>query len=76
MINEYGLDGVECYYTTFSEEQINKVLNICKERNLFISGGSDFHGKSKPDVEIGIGHGNLTIPTDIIKPWIGKINLY
>lgn len=76
ILRNYKIDGIECYYTTFSEEQTNKVLNICKERNLFISGGSDFHGKSKPDVEIGIGHGNLTIPTDIIKPWIGKINLY
>ncbi len=74
ILTNYKIDGIECYYTTFSEEQSNRLLEICKNKNLYISGGSDFHGSSKPDVDIGTGFGNLQIPTEIILHWIKKLN--
>lgn len=76
ILHNYKIDGIECYYTTFTEEQHNTILNICKSHNLFISGGSDFHGKNKPDVDIGIGFGNLKIPNSIIDNWIDKVKLF
>ena len=75
ILSNHKIDGIECYYTTFSEEQHNKIINVCKERKLYISGGSDFHGKPKPDVDIGVGYGNLQIPTSIIKNWISQVKL-
>ena len=74
ILDNFKIDGIECYYTTFTSEQHEKVLNICKERNLFISGGSDFHGKIKPDVDIGVGYGNMQIPDEVIAPWVNKVN--
>ena len=68
------LDGIECYYTTFTEEQHNYILNLSKDKELFVSGGSDYHGKRKPLVQLGIGHGNLRIPEEIQKPWAKYIN--
>lgn len=53
-----------------------KLLKLCNERNLFISGGSDFHGTIKPDVDIGTGYGNLKIPNEIIIPWENKIKYF
>jgi predicted metal-dependent phosphoesterase TrpH len=75
ILDNYKIDGIECYYTTFTEKQHSTILNICKENNLFVSGGSDFHGKYKPDVEIGAGYGNLQIPTDILSNWIDKVKM-
>ena len=75
-MNNHTIDGIECYYTTFSDEQHNEILNICQKRNLFISGGSDFHGTCRPEVDIASGFGNLEIPTDIITNWVTKINLF
>lgn len=69
ILSHYQIDGIECYYTTFSEEQTERLLKICKERNLLISGGSDYHGKNKVNVEIGIGKGNLKIENSIIENW-------
>lgn len=69
ILNNGKLDGIECYYTTFTEEQHNYILRLARERNLFISGGSDYHGKKKPDTELGVGHGNLKIPEIIQIPW-------
>ena len=70
------IDGIECYYTTFTEEQHKRLLNLCKERNLFVSGGSDFHGTIKPDVDIGVGYGNMQIPDEILNSWKNKIKFF
>ena len=39
---------------------------------IFISGGSDFHGHKKPDVEIGVGRGNLSISKEYIEEWANQ----
>ncbi len=71
--NEVDLDGVECFYTTFSEEQTNYLLDFAKKRNLLISGGSDYHGTLKQNHNLGVGRGNLNISKDIINNYkIGK----
>ena len=71
-IKEYELDGLECFYTTFTEEQSNYLINLCKERQMYMSGGSDFHGTRKVNHNLGIGHDNLSIDETIIKSWINK----
>lgn len=69
ILDNFNIDGIECYYTTFSNEQHNLLMQLCNEHNLYISGGSDFHGKIKPDVDIGVGYGNMQIPDSIIESW-------
>lgn len=71
---ETHLDGIECFYTTFSKEQIEYLINFAKEKNLLISGGSDYHGKNKQKHDLGIGSGNLNINKDIISNWNIKMN--
>lgn len=71
--NNYNVDGFECYYSKFSQEQSDKLLKYAKENNYYISGGSDFHGEIKPDIEMGTGRRNLNISKEIIKPWIEKV---
>ena len=69
ILDNYNFDGIECYYRNFTKEQTQYLLNICKEYGLYISGGSDYHGKNKPGVDMGYGTGNLFVPDDIIEPW-------
>lgn len=69
LITNYDFDGIECHYSKFSEEQKEYVLDICKKNNLLVSGGSDSHGR--PELEIGIGKGNLKVPDEIIS-WAEK----
>ncbi len=42
-----GLKGLECYYCLYTEDEIEKLKSIAKKHNLFISAGSDYHGKNK-----------------------------
>lgn len=69
ILDNYKFDGIECFYRNFSSEQTNYLLNICKERKLFVSGGSDYHGIKHPEVEMGTGEGTLNVPDDIIEKW-------
>jgi 3',5'-nucleoside bisphosphate phosphatase len=41
---EWGLDGVECFYPTFSGAQTRLVAQRCRELGLLSTGSSDFHG--------------------------------
>lgn len=65
----YNIDGIECYYSTFTEEQIEYLIEFCKRRNLLISGGTDYHGENKRDIKMGIGKGNLEVPDSILSNW-------
>lgn len=50
-----GLMGLECYHNAHTP-QMERLLRAAAERNgLLVTGGSDFHGASRPDVEIGTG---------------------
>ncbi len=61
MIN-CGLKGIEVYHSSHSKEEMDYYLKIANKYNLLISGGSDYHGiNTKPDIELGIGKGNLKI---------------
>ena len=44
-------------------------MEFFQEHDLVMSGGSDFHGNKKPDVEIGVEKGNLSIPQEYIEKW-------
>ena len=65
----YTIDGYECYYSRFTKEQTDFLLKYCIDNNLYCSGGTDYHGALKPDISLGCGMGNLSIPDDIINKW-------
>ncbi|MDJ0651477.1 MAG: PHP domain-containing protein [Simkaniaceae bacterium] len=46
-------DGIECYYSLFGKAHEEKWLNVAKEKGWLVSGGSDFHGSIKPQIQLG-----------------------
>lgn len=59
---EAGADGLEtkyCEYDAFWEEQAEA---LARRYNVLRSGGSDFHGAIKKDLDLGTGYGNLRVP--------------
>lgn len=70
IIENYKLDGLECFYTTFTKEQSDYLVNICKSRGMYMSGGSDFHGTRKTNHNLGIGQGDLYIDESVVSSWI------
>ncbi len=48
-----GLVGFETHYTLYDQGTHELACRVAKDLGLLPSGGSDYHGKAKPDVEIG-----------------------
>jgi hypothetical protein len=46
-LKPYGLAGLECYYSLYNEQEINKLLQIAEKYDLFVTAGSDYHGANK-----------------------------
>ncbi|HCC08201.1 MAG TPA: hypothetical protein DEP72_08620 [Clostridiales bacterium] len=70
-----GIDGIECYHISAFDEKNDYLLKYAKNKNLFISGGSDYHGLVSKDKYRMVGDSTmkLEIPTEIIKDWNSKI---
>lgn len=58
----YGLKGIEAIYSENTDEQTEELLRLAENYGLAVTGGSDFHGSFKPDIEIGSGRGSLKVP--------------
>lgn len=75
LLEKYPVDGIECMHSDFSESEIEYLVNLCENEGYFMSGGSDYHGKNKVNIEMAIGKGNLKIQKEIISGWIDKIKM-
>lgn len=69
ILDQYEIDGIECMHSSFSEEQIQYLIKLCNERHYLKSGGSDYHGKNKPNIDMAVGKGNLQIPDEFVEEW-------
>jgi len=63
-----GLMGIEVHYSTHKPQQTAEYLNIAKRLDLLVTGGSDFHGLTKPDIEVGVGRGGLKVSEKLLEP--------
>jgi 3',5'-nucleoside bisphosphate phosphatase len=61
-----GLDGVEVHYSTHTPRQTREYLALAKQLDLLVTGGSDFHGLTKPDIDVGVGKGTLHVPGSLL----------
>ena len=57
-----GLDAIETRYSDFDEEMTATAISLAREFRLKQSGGSDFHGQTKPHISLGTGRGSLFVP--------------
>jgi predicted metal-dependent phosphoesterase TrpH len=61
-----GAQGIEAYYSLHTREETQKYLQMAQEYDLFVTGGSDWHGKnSDPAIThmgmAGLPHGDFEI---------------
>lgn len=63
-----GLLGIEALYSSHNRKQTDYYRSISQNQGLLITGGSDFHGDSKPNLLVGTGYGNLSVSPDLLEP--------
>lgn len=62
-----GLDGIEAVYSCNQGSDEKDYREIAARYGLLLSGGSDFHGASKPHIHLGTGRGNLRVPYEFLE---------
>jgi len=66
MKNE-GLDCVEVYHSDHSPEDVSRLSSLAASLSLAVTGGSDFHGATKPGLDLGKGRdGRLNVPYSLL----------
>lgn len=66
-LKTYGLVGIETIYSANMGFDEGYIRGIANKFGLLMTGGSDFHGRNKPNIFLGSGHGNLKIPESILE---------
>lgn len=62
-----GLNAIEAYHSDHSPSQTALYLELAAQNGLLVTGGSDFHGAVKPEIQLGTGRsGNLKVPEDLV----------
>lgn len=66
-----GISGIEVYHTEHSPEATARLRRLATERRLWWSGGSDFHGPSKPAAILG----GMDVPAAVLEqgPFAGVL---
>lgn len=62
---EAGIDGLEVWHSQHDDELRRSLAGLAERRGLLATGGSDYHGRHKPDVRVGSGTGgNVAVPDE------------
>lgn len=65
-LKDCGLDGIEAVYSMNKGRDERRMKELAEKFDLLITGGSDFHGATKPHIDLGTGQGNLHIPLTLL----------
>lgn len=75
-ITKEKIDGIEAFSSYYSREQALHYLEASEQKGLFVTCGSDFHGKNKPNIVLG-GHNALwsdeRLPSELKKCSLWKM---
>ena len=59
-----GIRGMECWYSRYSMEEVRFLGSRAAEHGLIVTGGSDYHGLNKEDLDLGMLN-TERVPADI-----------
>lgn len=62
-LRDAGLGAIECYYPGYTPDVSEWLLGVAGQFDLIPTGGSDFHGATKPDIDLGM----VGVPLEHVK---------
>ena len=66
-LKDKGLGGIETYYTHHTPAQCAFYMELADRFDLIQTGGTDFHGQRKREIQLGWGKGNLRVPAQFLQ---------
>jgi len=62
-----GLKGIEVYYPEHSATDTAQYKTLAERYGLLSTGGTDYHGMEKNQLDIGVGRGEMKLPYSIVE---------
>jgi predicted metal-dependent phosphoesterase TrpH len=72
-LKDLGLMGIEAYYSNHTRAMREQYLRLARDKNLLVTGGSDFHGTYKADISLGTGKGDLKVPFSVFEDVMNRL---
>lgn len=69
---DQGLDGIEVIHSDHRESLIDHLTELARKLGMVTTGGSDFHGDSKPHIRLGHA-GRRRIPRDMYDRLLARV---
>jgi len=66
-LKDCGLSAIEAYHSDHSEAATRRCLELAATWKLTLCGGSDYHGRLKPEIALGTGRGRLRVPESLLE---------
>ena len=70
-----GLAGLEVFYPEHTQADTRHFKQLAQRFNLIMTGGTDFHGSLKPEIQLGIGAGNFHVPFALYEQLAQRLNV-
>lgn len=65
-LKDHGLTAIEAYHSDHSQAEQRFCVDVATRYGLALSGGSDYHGTTKPRISLGTGYGGLRVPMFVL----------
>lgn len=69
-LTDYGLLGIEVFYSQHTKVQIEKYKDFARKYNLLTTAGSDYHGSNKPNIKLG-----MTVDEEYVEPFLQRVHI-
>ncbi len=66
LLKTYGLNGIETYYPSQKKKMQKRIRKFAEKSDLFLTGGSDYHGDIRPGTRLAGGH-NVYVPPELLE---------
>jgi predicted metal-dependent phosphoesterase TrpH len=66
-LRDIGLGGLEAVYGRYYPAERAGLIQLADRLGLVVTGGSDYHGRYKPDLAVGTGRGDLDVPDEALE---------
>jgi predicted metal-dependent phosphoesterase TrpH len=72
-LKRMGLEGIEALYPEHPPHATAYYKELADRHHLLITGGTDFHGSLKPDIQLGIGTGDFRVPFALYEQLVDRL---
>ena len=64
---EIGLEGIEVFYPEHTPLEVAQFRALAERYGLLMTGGTDYHGIAKEELDIGVGRGEMRLPYSLVE---------